>query len=72
MKELETEIVECNVLELTKNQAIECVFIENIQRENLTPIKEARMFQTLLENFPKSANLQSAEKIEKISNILYS
>lgn len=48
LKELGTTEVECNILELNDTEAIDISFLENIQRDNLTPIEEARMYYTRL------------------------
>jgi len=51
------------VREFTKQESIEIALIENIQRENLNPIEEARAYQRLLNEF----NLKQDEVAERVS-----
>jgi ParB/RepB/Spo0J family partition protein len=43
------ELVPCNVAELTDDQAIEAAITENLQRQDVHPMEEARAFAALLE-----------------------
>jgi len=51
------------IREFTKQESIEIALIENIQRENLNPIEEARAYQRLLTEF----NLKQDEVAERVS-----
>ncbi|MEN3046303.1 MAG: ParB/RepB/Spo0J family partition protein [Candidatus Hydrothermales bacterium] len=61
-QELGLETVPCIVKELTEREAAEISIIENIQRENLTPIEEAIAIRKLIEEF----NLTHEEVAKKI------
>jgi len=49
------------ILDLTEEQALEVQAIENLQRKNITPIEEARAFQTMLDL--KGHNVEQAEEL---------
>ncbi|MBA7528932.1 Nucleoid occlusion protein [subsurface metagenome] len=66
LKELEAEEVECYVMNLTDEQAVDIAFIENIHREDLTSIEEARVFLTRLKLNPEF--LKEFEKSETVSD----
>lgn len=66
LKDQKIEEVECNILDLTDTQAIDIAFIENIQRQDLTPIEEANMFLNRLKMNPKF--LEEFEKYETVSD----
>lgn len=51
------------VKEFNEQEVLEIALIENIQRENLNPIEEARAFKKLLEEF----NLKQDEVAERVS-----
>jgi ParB family chromosome partitioning protein len=51
------------VKELSANEILEISLIENIQRENLNPIEEARAYKALIEDF----ELKQEEIAEKVS-----
>ncbi|KKN59001.1 hypothetical protein LCGC14_0546760 [marine sediment metagenome] len=51
--DLEIDEVECNVLNLKDIEAVDISFIENLQREDLSPIEEARMYLTRLKLEPE-------------------
>lgn len=61
------------VLEVTEQQALELAMIENLQRENLNPMEEARGYKALIDNFGLSQE-EIAEHLGKgrptISNAL--
>ncbi|MFX1310055.1 MAG: ParB/RepB/Spo0J family partition protein [Promethearchaeota archaeon] len=76
LKELHVEEVECNVKDLDDTQAIDVAFMENLQREDLTPIEEAKMYLTRLKMIPelkkKGSNLSLSENskhIKMLSNL---
>lgn len=48
LKELEAIEVECHIMELSDIEAIDVAFLENVQRDNLTHIEEAKMYKTRL------------------------
>ena len=64
LKELKVDEVECNVLELGDVEAVDVSFIENLQREDLTHIEEARMYLTRLQMTPKYQEYVK-KKVEK-------
>lgn len=51
------------IKEYTEQEIVEIALIENIQRENLNPIEEARAYKRLLEEF----NLKQDEVAERVS-----
>lgn len=50
-KTLEMETVPCLVLDVGEEESVEMALVENLQRENLNPMEEARAFQALIEKF---------------------
>ncbi len=54
--------IPCYVLSPTEDQAAQMALVENIQRENLTPIEEARAFVQIM----KQASLTQKELAQKI------
>ncbi len=78
LKGLIVEEVECNVKKLNDTQAIDVAFMENLQREDLTPIEEAKMYLTRLKMIPelekKGPNLRLSNKSKhvKLLSKLYS
>jgi len=58
LKELKIDEVECNLLELTNPEAKLVSLVENIQRDNLSPMEEARAYAINLNiNFDNHKNL---------------
>ena len=53
LKDLKVDEVECYVRELTDIEAIDLSFIENLQRDDLTPIEEANMYLSRLKMMPE-------------------
>lgn len=53
LKELGVKEVECVAKNLGDIEAIDISFIENLQREDLTPIEEGRMYMTRLSIMPE-------------------
>lgn len=53
LKDLGIDQVECNVKDLSDKKAIDLAFMENVQREDLTPIEEAKMYLTRLKIMPE-------------------
>ena len=47
-KELGKEKIPAVVLDISEEKLLELALVENIQRENLTPIEEARAYQTMI------------------------
>ncbi|KKK54713.1 hypothetical protein LCGC14_3081940, partial [marine sediment metagenome] len=77
LQDLGVEEIECSVKEIDDKDAIDLAFMENLQRENLTPIEEAKMFLTRLKMFPEyqklsdsSSNFRyNSELIKKLSKL---
>jgi ParB family transcriptional regulator, chromosome partitioning protein len=57
--------VPCKVLDITDREALELMMVENLQREDLTPLEEAKGFAKYLKKFPNSRDL--AERCNKPS-----
>lgn len=55
--------VPVNIKDLTEQEIVEISLIENIQREDLNPIEEARAYKRLLEDF----NLKQEEVAERVN-----
>lgn len=53
LKDLGVKEVECNIKELDDTGAIDLAFMENVQREDLTPIEEGKMYLTRLKIMPE-------------------
>ncbi|MDR1467049.1 MAG: ParB/RepB/Spo0J family partition protein [Oscillospiraceae bacterium] len=49
------------VLEISDDKAIELALVENLQREDLTPIEEARGYKLLIENYKFTQEIVSKE-----------
>ena len=77
LQDLGIKEIECSVKEIDDTGAIDLAFMENLQRESLTPIEEAKMFLTRLKMFPeyqklgdsKSLVLYDSNLIKKLSNL---
>jgi len=77
LQDLGVKEIECSVKEIDEKNAIDLAFMENLQRENLTPIEEAKMFLTRLKMFPKYQKLSdssssfryNSELIKKLSKL---
>ena len=77
LQDLGIKEVECSVKNIDDTKAIDLAFMENLQRESLTPIEEAKMFLTRLKIFPeyqklgdsKSLVLYDSNLIKKLSNL---
>jgi len=77
LQDLGIKEVECSVKNIDDTKAIDLAFMENLQRESLTPIEEAKMFLTRLKLFPEyqkladsSSNFQyNSELIKKLFNL---
>ncbi|MHC4397746.1 MAG: ParB/RepB/Spo0J family partition protein, partial [Planctomycetota bacterium] len=57
----------------SENQSLELALVENIQRENLNPIEEAKAYQNLIDNFGLSQQeiaYRIGKSPEKISNTM--
>lgn len=79
LKDLGIKEVECTVKKINDTEAIDLAFMENIQRENLTPIEEAKMYLTRLKMFPdyeefndSNSFIQYNPKLTKKISNLYS
>ncbi len=79
LQDLGVKEIECSVKEIDNKDAIDLAFMENLQRENLTPIEEAKMFLTRLKMFPKyqklsdsSSNFRFNSELIKSLSKLYS
>ncbi len=79
LKDLGIKEVECAVKKINDTEAIDLAFMENIQRENLTPIEEAKMYLTRLKIFPdyeqfddSDSFIQYNSKLTKKLSDLYS
>jgi ParB family chromosome partitioning protein len=79
LKDLGIKEVECTVKKINDTDAIDLAFMENIQRENLTPIEEAKMYLTRLKMFPdyeefndSNSFIQYNPKLTKKISNLYS
>jgi len=77
LQDLGVKEIECSVKEIDDTGAIDLAFMENLQRESLTPIEEAKMFLTRLKMFPeyqklgesKSLVLYDSNLIKNLSNL---
>ena len=77
LQDLGIKEVECSVKKIDDTKAIDIAFMENLQREDLTPIEEAKMFLTRLRIFPEyqkladsNSNFQyNSELIKKLSKL---
>lgn len=59
-----TEIPAVVLDSLSDQEILECALIENLQRENLSPLEEARAYQALVETFGLSQD-EVAERVSK-------
>ena len=59
LKDLAIKEVECHIKDVDDIEAIDLAFMENLQRENLTPIEEGKMYETRLKFFPEYEDLDS-------------
>jgi ParB family transcriptional regulator, chromosome partitioning protein len=61
------------IVELTDKESLEVALIENLQREDLSPVDEARAYQILVEEFDRTHD-QIAEQVAKdrstVSNLI--
>ena len=77
LQDLGIKEIECSVKNIDDTKAIDLAFMENLQREDLTPIEEAKMFLTRLRMFPEyqkladsNSNFQyNSELIKKLFNL---
>ncbi len=77
LQDLGIKEVECSVKNIDDTKAIDLAFMENLQRESLTPIEEAKMFLTRLKILPEyqkladsNSNFQyNSELIKKLFNL---
>jgi len=77
LQDLGIKEIECSVKNIDDTKAIDLAFMENLQRESLTPIEEAKMFLTRLRMFPEyqkladsNSNFQyNSELIKKLFNL---
>ena len=77
LQDLGIKEIECTVKKIDDTGAIDLAFMENLQRESLTPIEEAKMFLTRLKMFPdyqklgdsNSIVLYDSNLIKKLSNL---
>lgn len=79
LKDLGIKEVECTVKKVNDTDAIDLAFMENIQREDLTPIEEAKMYLTRLKMIPgyeefevSDSFIQYNSKLTKKLSDLYS
>lgn len=56
--------VPCRVLHLSEEQALEAMLVENIQREDLNPMEEAKAYKRLLA-FPFATQVSVAKRVGK-------
>jgi ParB family chromosome partitioning protein len=64
-KRLSWRKISCNIVELDDKESFELSLIENIQRETLNPIDEARAFKTYISDFGWGGVSELARKIGK-------
>lgn len=77
LQDLGIKEIECTVKKIDDTGAIDLAFMENLQRESLTPIEEANMFLTRLRIIPEFQKLTTSssnfhynsELIKKLSNL---
>jgi len=77
LKDLGIKEVECTVRKIDDTKAIDLAFMENLQRESLTPIEEGKMYETRLKIFPdyqKFGNsdfliVHNSQLIKKLSDL---
>ncbi len=77
LQDLGIKEVECSIKNIDDTKAIDLAFMENLQREDLTPIEEAKMFLTRLKIFPEFQKLAdsnsnfhyNSELIKKLSKL---
>lgn len=61
LKDLGINEVECSVKDLNDTGAIDLAFMENVQREDLTPIEEGKMYLTRLKIMPEFKEKELSE-----------
>lgn len=63
LKDLGIKEVECTVRKIDDTKAIDLAFMENLQRESLTPIEEGKMYETRLKIFPDYQKLGDSDLV---------
>ena len=71
LKDLAIKEVDCHIKDVNDMEAIDLAFMENLQRESLTPIEEGKMYETRLKIFPDYEDLGSlGNTIPRNTNLL--
>ena len=70
LKDLAIKEIDCHIKDVDDMEAIDLAFMENLQRESLTPIEEGKMYETRLKVFPDYEDLGSLGNIIPINTNL--